>query len=357
MKKTIVALAALAATGSVFAMGHAAQGSSVTLYGRLDAAVVNVDKANAAGQSVTALGDSTMATSIWGLRGSEDLGGGLRATFNVEGDVATTNGNVSAAGVFRRAANVGLNGGFGEVQIGLRLNPLIAAWSAMQVAPTNSVFVTSSAAANFADFFTKNALTYTSPKLANLATVQVQHGFSNSTAGANAGSMTSFNVTVAPVGPVELRAAYQERKAGGTTLTSSNDANGAKKTTLLGAKGNFGPATVGAIYFTNEAKSAAGAVTHDVEGYQLSGSYSLTKQVLLAASYTNFDSQIAGQGKSSLTNLQARYIFSPRTTAYLQVGAADNASSGIAVSPAWTVVGGVLGKKQNALGAGVVHTF
>jgi len=358
MKKTLVALAALAATSSVFAMGHAAAGSSVTLYGRIDAAVVTVDKANANNQRITSLGDSTMATSIWGLRGSEDLGGGLRGTFNIEGDVQTTNGQTSAAGVFRRAANVGLEGGFGSLTLGTRLNPLIASWAGMQVASTNSVFVTSSAAAGFADFFTKNAITYTSPKLANLVTVQVQHGLSNTAGAAQAGSMTSFNITAAPVGPVELRAAYQDQKASAST-TASNTTGLNKKTTLLGAKGLFGPATAGLILFKNEVSTfaAPGTKTIDVEGYQLSGSYSLSKQVLLAASYTNFDSQISGQGKSSLTNLQARYIFSPRTTAYFQVGASDNAASGIAVSPVWTVAPGVANKKQNAVGAGVVHTF
>ncbi|MFM8344771.1 MAG: porin, partial [Betaproteobacteria bacterium] len=76
MKKTLVALAALAASTAAFA--QSAPASSVTLYGRLDGAVVNVDKANASNRSLTGVGDSTLASSIWGMRGSENLGGGMR---------------------------------------------------------------------------------------------------------------------------------------------------------------------------------------------------------------------------------------------------------------------------------------
>ncbi|MFM8796763.1 MAG: porin, partial [Betaproteobacteria bacterium] len=141
MKKTLVALAALAASTAAFA--QSAPASSVTLYGRLDGAVVNVDKANASNQSLTGVGDSTLASSIWGMRGSENLGGGMRGVFNVEGDVSVANGNFNAAGLFRRAANVGVAGGFGEVTAGLRMNPVIAAWASAQVMNSNSVSVVS----------------------------------------------------------------------------------------------------------------------------------------------------------------------------------------------------------------------
>lgn len=356
MKKTLVALAVLATTGSAFAAGHAAPASSVTLYGRLDGAVVNVDKANTSNQSLSAVGDSTVATSIWGMRGSEDLGGGMRGVFNIEGDVSVTNGNSSAAGLFRRAANVGVAGGFGELTVGLRINPLIVAWAGSQVMTSNSVFVTSAAAANFADFFTKNAVTYTAPKLGP-ATVQIQRGFGNVAGGDSKGAVTALSVTAPLPGGIEVRAAYQQRELGGTAGASANDANGDKETTLLGVKGNFGPASVAVNYVKNEAKSAAGALTHNVELMQFAASYSLSKQMQVGASYTQFDGKLTGQGKSSLTNLQGRYILSPRTFTYLQVGIADNATTGIAVSPVWSVVGGLNGRTQQSVGLGAVHSF
>jgi len=357
MKKTLVALAALAVTGSAFAAGHAAPASSVTLYGRLDGAVVNVDKANAAGQSLTAVGDSTVATSIWGMRGSEDLGGGMRGVFNVEGDVQVTNGNSSAAGLFRRAAFVGVSGGFGELTVGLRINPLIVTWAGAQVMSSNSVFVTTAAAGAFADFFTKNAVTYTAPKLGP-ATVQIQRGFGNVAGGDSKGAVTALSAMAPLPGGIELRASFQQREAGGTAGTSANDAGGDKETTLLGVKGNFGPATLAVNYVKNEVKNATNtAITTKFDLVQVAGSYSLSKQMQIGASYNQFDSKIAGHGKTTLTNLQGRYILSPRTFTYLQVGMADNPTAGLAVSPAWSVVGGVLGKSQQSVGLGAVHSF
>ena len=353
MKKTLVALAALAVTGSAFAAGHSAPASSVTLYGRLDGAVVNVDKANAAGQSVTAVGDSTVATSIWGMRGSEDLGGGMRGVFNIEGDVQVTNGNSSAAGLFRRGAFVGVSGGFGELTVGLRINPVIVTWAGAQVMTSNSVFVTGAVAGGFADFFTKNAVTYTLPKLGP-ATVQVQRGFGNVAGGDSKGAVTAVSAMAPLAGGFELRAAYQQREFGGTAGTSANDAGGDKETSLLGVKGNFGPASLAVTEVKNATNTA---LATDMELVQVAGSYSLSKQVQVGLSYNEFKSKLAGHGKTTLTNLQGRYTLSPRTFTYLQVGMADNPTAGIAVSPAWSVVGGVLGKSQQAVGLGAVHSF
>jgi predicted porin len=78
MKKSIIALAALA---SLTAAGTAAAQSSVTLYGRMDASIGSerVDDV-----STTKLYSGNLTTSRLGFRGSEDLGGGLKANFQLE---------------------------------------------------------------------------------------------------------------------------------------------------------------------------------------------------------------------------------------------------------------------------------
>ena len=75
MKKSLIALAVLAASGAAMAQ------SSVTLFGIVDTAVGYVDNANAAGDSVYGLTTSGNAISRLGFRGVEDLGGGLKAGF------------------------------------------------------------------------------------------------------------------------------------------------------------------------------------------------------------------------------------------------------------------------------------
>lgn len=141
MKKSLIAMAALAAT-SVFAQ------SSVTLYGIVEAtsdigysSVTNVTATNAAGV-VTATtrsetknnfriqdgNDQGTGTSRIGFRGTEDLGGGLKANFLLEmglrvddgaaPGVTGVNSGASGGNLFGRNAWGGLSGSFGEVRVG-----------------------------------------------------------------------------------------------------------------------------------------------------------------------------------------------------------------------------------------------
>ena len=110
MKKTLFVLAA-----AVLAAGTAAAQSSVTLYGIVDAAARQVKNGSAGSQKQLASGAG--ATSRFGLRGVEDLGGGLRAGFFLESGIAIDTGNPDAK-FWGRRATVSLLGGFGEVRLG-----------------------------------------------------------------------------------------------------------------------------------------------------------------------------------------------------------------------------------------------
>ncbi len=123
MKKTLIALAAVAATGAAFAQ------SSVTVYGVAD---VSVGDDNVAGSKFRAYANETMnnGSSRIGFRGVEDLGGGLKAGFNFEQGVNAATGGTDA-NTFQRAANMSLMGGFGEIRLGRSLTTSfysVAAW-------------------------------------------------------------------------------------------------------------------------------------------------------------------------------------------------------------------------------------
>ena len=123
MKKlTYIAAAAL----SVVSASTMAQ-STVTLYGLIDAAVTVTTK-QAAG-SVTRVDAGQLATSRWGIRGSEDLGGGMKAFFNLESTLINDDGRSglgfgggtaggTTVSLFDRASLVGLSGDFGSVSVG-----------------------------------------------------------------------------------------------------------------------------------------------------------------------------------------------------------------------------------------------
>ncbi|NHZ42864.1 porin [Massilia aquatica] len=98
--------------------GAAAQAqSSVQIYGLLDAGVDYASDAGAGGKSATRVSSGGMNTSRWGLRGSEDIGAGLKAVWNLEGGVLMDSGGADGA-LFRRQAYVGLDGKFGRVVLG-----------------------------------------------------------------------------------------------------------------------------------------------------------------------------------------------------------------------------------------------
>src|SRR5256885_18506 len=98
MKKSLIALAVLAASGAAMAQ------SSVTLFGIVDTNVAYVNK-DAAGDSRYGLGTSGASTSRLGLRGTEDLGGGLKAGFWLEGEIFGDDGNASGFNFKRRSTD------------------------------------------------------------------------------------------------------------------------------------------------------------------------------------------------------------------------------------------------------------
>ena len=114
MKKSALALAVLAA----LSLNTQAQAqSNVQVYGLMDAGVEYVTNAGPNGGSMTRVVSGGKNTSRWGFRGTEDLGGGLKAVFNLEGGILMDTGAQDGA-LFKRQANVGLEGGFGRVVIG-----------------------------------------------------------------------------------------------------------------------------------------------------------------------------------------------------------------------------------------------
>ncbi|GAC1389519.1 MAG: porin [Variovorax sp.] len=135
MKKSLVALAALAVAGMASAQ------SSVTLFGIVDASIsryttsgINTVVINPVtgvptvfstpGQSQTVLGNSGYSASRLGFRGTEDLGGGLAASFWLEAPLSNDDGNtVGRAFNFSRRSTVSLSGGFGEVRLGRDYTP------------------------------------------------------------------------------------------------------------------------------------------------------------------------------------------------------------------------------------------
>ena len=122
MKKSLIALAVLGLSGAAFAQ------SSVTLYGVADAGVGKIElgapKGNDASDKTEFISGSTMnnGTSRLGVRGVEDLGGGLKAGFQFESQIDLDNG-AAASNFWARQANLWLSGNWGTVKLGRQFTP------------------------------------------------------------------------------------------------------------------------------------------------------------------------------------------------------------------------------------------
>ncbi len=109
MKKTLVALAAMVASGA-FAQ------STVTISGQLDAGLA-ISTSGANVQTTTLAGGQYGASRLRFV-GVEDMGGGNKANFWLEMQPNLASGGTSGNGLFNRSAWLGMSGGWGEMRLG-----------------------------------------------------------------------------------------------------------------------------------------------------------------------------------------------------------------------------------------------
>jgi len=362
MKKSTVCMAAL------LACVGAAQAQSVTLYGLLDASVGVVRNPTASANQVTVVNDSAQSSSVWGMRGTEDLGGGLKAGFNLQSDLRTDTGAGNLY-MFRREAHVNLTSAeFGEVRLGRTMSPAIANAQGGVVIPSNSIGVVTAAAVGVSpDFFTKNAVTWYSPRVSGVQAI-VQYGFGEQAAGSSRARKVAASLV------------YQDSNLRvGVAGQNVKDRNGNTARTWYNANAMY---TLDAFKFgvgwyriergnnalpsvTETAASTpdqvadfdTGMTIRSSHGYNLSVGYQVTPQAIVAATYV-YNNQDA-----ALLNIQGRYSLSKRTTAYLMFGRAFNENNNgtgadaVRFSPYFQGATGAAGVHQSVLAAGMIHTF
>ena len=99
--------------------------SSVTLYGLIDAGIIYTN--NAGGASLFRLNSGSLNGSRFGLRGTEDLGGGVKALFVLENGYNVNNGSLGQDGrLFGRHAYFGLTrNGIGTLTLGRQYDTMV----------------------------------------------------------------------------------------------------------------------------------------------------------------------------------------------------------------------------------------
>src|SRR5213076_1667386 len=143
MNKKLVAVAVAGLLAAPLAAQ--AQTANVTLYGRLniDYELVNGRQSDGSNPWVSRLSSNS---SRLGVRGTESLGGGLNAIFQIESNVSGDTGNAASSGLASRETFVGLQGSWGKATIGKFLMPLDDLHPIFGNAPTMTTSILSTAA-------------------------------------------------------------------------------------------------------------------------------------------------------------------------------------------------------------------
>jgi predicted porin len=342
MKKSLLALAALTAfTGAAYAQ------SSVTLFGIVDLNARRVTNETAAGsRSIWTQSQDGIASSRLGFRGVEDIGGGLRAGFWIEGALNPDVGN-AAGQTWQRRSTVSLMGGFGEVRLGRDYTPDFWNHTVYDPFGTNGVgsSVNTFTALNGAGTLVRanNTFGYFLPAMGGVFG-QVQVALGEGVAG---NKHTAARIGYAG-GPVSVAVSF-----GKTDVTENPSVEW--KRINVGGSFNMGFMTLMAQYNVGEASGGAGN-GQEIAHYMVGGT------VPFGASTLKF-SYVNSEGKGTISTRDAtqiaigyQYDMSKRTAVYGNFARVSNDGSATYVVGGG-VAGQVAGKDSTGFEVGVRHTF
>lgn len=343
MKHTLLAITAM-----TFAAAASAQSSSVTLFGVADASIARI---STPGKGVTGMASGGNSSSRLGLRGTEDLGGGLKAGFWLEGGLTIDDGT-SAGFKFDRRSTISLLGGFGEVRLGRDKTPAYQnlenfhAFGDTGMGAINGHSLISGSAVGTAEGSNpkrfSNSISYLLPSLGGVYG-QVTHSFGEQAGNSSLASGTGVRLGYAN-GPLDVASAY-EIVRGGAANTGVD-----YKTFNLGASYKFAMATPMLLVASERGNNKR------VDLYSVGVKVPLGAGELRAA-YTWYKDKKVNDADSQRLALGYGYKLSKRTELYAAVArmsnddkAARKLGSSLAPTPG-------AGKNMTGYEIGMRHNF
>jgi len=342
MKKTIIAAGlALAAT--------ALQAQPVQLYGMIDSSIQSYSNGQ---QRFTRSNDSGYNISRFGVRGSEDLGGGLRALFNLEGQINPSSGQIGTNTpvtneIFNREAWVGISGAFGEIRAG-RTDvswasnlDAFSTWRAhWNVTPINGTGLE-------IGIQQKNTVRYTTPRVAGL---QAMIGYAS---GNNHGSNVDADSKQLGASVTYINGAF--KAAAGTHRNSAPTQAAERDMRGASAAYDFGPAQVSILHIrgdnsttgTVDSRASTAGITVPLSaGWKVSAHYHMTTEGAFASA-----------NKGTGTILGVTKDLSKRTLVYTGYAAVNNQANSAMFLNNVTHAPPAAGLDTKTAFFGINHTF
>jgi predicted porin len=371
MKKHLIAAAALATLSS------AAFAQSATVYGIIDQSIWKNNNASSTSQSLTSMESGAWLPSLFGITGTEDLGGGMKAKFVLEGNLQTDTGAMTTGGFFDRQSWVGISGGFGEVRAGKQIDALFlqSFVNNVRLAHSNSAAVIGAlvASGNSATgqsaglltgtVFSPNTVTYITPAF-NGVKLTAQHQMGEVQGSSSANSATAFLANFDGIQNLSLSAGTKNTKNG-----SATDSGNYLTQNLLGAVYKMGAFQFNAQTNTYKWKKTV-ADSHEAGDKQTLNefgvSYALTAATTLAINYVDWEFKgTDGKATTDVTSISAKHALSKRTSLWVMGSRTDKVKNPdgtpgdftLPAAPFYLTPGGNGNKATTGYGVGVTHTF
>lgn len=351
------------------APGLAQAQSSVTVYGVFDTGIEYVNNVGAGRDNVFRMPNATgTVPSRWGLRGTEDLGSGLKSVFVLESGYAPDSGSAGQGGrLFGRQALVGLAGPWGQVAFGRQYTMTFWGLLDSDILGPN-VYGSGSFDSYLPNSRADNAVTYKG----TFGGLTVGGSYSFGRDAVNAGP-SPVGTNCGGENPAD-KSACREWSAMIQYATTSWGVS-AVYDSLRGGPGAFGGLTksslkddrisLGGYVILDRTKIGAGLIRRDNEGsitprsdlWYGGASYDITPAVTLSGQiyYLNFHDS---PNRAMLYAARAAYAFSKRTSVYATAGFIDNGGQ-LALSVSAGAAGSAPAPGANQFGTmvGVKHIF
>jgi predicted porin len=358
-------LMAAAVAGALAIPGIALAQSSVTLYGTIDTGIRNQSKVVIPATATTPVSNGTQTymsdgshtTNRWGMTGSEDLGGGLKANFTLEGQYSSDTGGgpgttvnnttkAGQAGIFARKSIVGLSSGESSVDLGrdytvdfkeqALYDPMSYTYTGIDpvVAYTNGV---------------RSSNMVTAATRFNGVGIRVDYALGEATGNSSDNRRVGIGADYIG-GPLKIGFAS-------SSLNNGTD-SGKKTVSTVGGAYAMNAFTFRLGYSENKYDALYPSTVEKQRLVMLGVQYAFSDRVNGRFGY--FDEKYDGfaaaaDGKHKTTILAVDYSLSKRTTAYVELD--HHSLTGATVDGVATVEGNAINDGSTGVGVGIAHSF
>ncbi len=336
---------------------------NVTLYGLVDTGIERLDNTSSGSSVMRMPSIAGSAASRWGLRGTEDLGNGLKAVFTLESGFGLDSGETQQGGrAFGRQAFVGISGSWGQLSLGRQYSMLLPG-SANSDLFLAQIYGTGAFDTYLAGPRLDNALAYlgkfggvTAGVLYSLG----RDGFSCLGESSNNSECRAWSAVLKYDTPtwgvgswIDEQNGRDSRATGGADLSEKTDRRWAINGYVL-----LGKTKLAANYMQRKNESAA-ATQQKSTLWSLGVAHPLSTAVTLEAQYYDFSYKDSSDGGKMLA-VRGTYAFSKRTAVYATVGVLrndGNARFSPSVGASNTALAPLAGENQTGVMVGLRHTF